>query len=144
MLHCCILDFGGNWDDHLPLVEFAYNNSYQTSMDVAPYEVLYGRPCRSSLCWAESKERVTLGPELIEKTTKKIKDIQERLKEIQNRQKSYADPKRREVEFDTGDSIFLKATLRRGVTRFGVKGKLVSRYIGPFEITKRIRPVAYA
>ncbi|PON75868.1 Ribonuclease H-like domain containing protein, partial [Parasponia andersonii] len=112
MLRSCMLDFGGNWDGHLPLVEFAYNNSYQTSVGMPPYEVLYGRPCRSPLCWTEPKEHVTLGLELIEKTTEKIKDIQERLKEIQSRKKSYADPKRHEVEFDTGDSVFLKVTPR--------------------------------
>ncbi|PON33887.1 Ribonuclease H-like domain containing protein, partial [Parasponia andersonii] len=142
MLRCCMLDFGGNWDDHLPLVEFAYNNSYQTSVGMTPYEVLYGRPCRSPLCWAP-EEHVTLGYELIEETTEKIKDIQERLKEIQSRQKSYADPKRREVEFDTSDSVFLKVTPRRGVTRIGVKSRLVLRYIGLFEIIERIGPMAY-
>ncbi|PON37928.1 hypothetical protein PanWU01x14_316450, partial [Parasponia andersonii] len=113
------------------------------SVGVAPYEVLYGRPCRSSLCWAKPEEHVTLRLELIEETIEKIKDIQERLKEIQSSQKSYADPKRREVEFDTGDSVFLKVTPRRGVTRFRVKGKLALRYIGPFEITERIGLVAY-
>ncbi|PON77484.1 hypothetical protein PanWU01x14_026450 [Parasponia andersonii] len=143
MLCYCILDFGWNWDDHLPLVEFAYNTSYQTSVVVAPYKVLYGRPCRLPLCWAEPKEHVTLRPELIEETTEKIKDIQERLKEIQSHQKRYADLKRREVEFNTGDSVFLKVTARRGVTRFGVKGTLAPRYIGPFEITERIGLVVY-
>ncbi|PON34549.1 hypothetical protein PanWU01x14_343350, partial [Parasponia andersonii] len=99
--------------------------------------------CRSPLCWAEPEERVTLGPKLIKKTTEKIKDIHERLKEIQSHQKSYADPKRREIEFDTSDSVFLKVTPRCGVTRFRVKGKIAPRYIGLFEITERIGPVAY-
>ena len=62
MLHCCILDFGGNWDDHLPLVEFTYNNSYQASIDMVPYEALYGKPCRSPICWAEKEKRVSMGP----------------------------------------------------------------------------------
>ena len=127
MLRACILDFGGSWDDHLSLVEFAYNNSYQISLGMAPYEVLYGRPCRSPLCWADAEERVTLGPELVQETTEKVNKIRERLKIVQSRQKSYADPTRREVEFDVGDRIFLKVSPMRGVTRFGVKGKLAPR-----------------
>ena len=82
MLRSCILDFGGSWDDHLSLVEFAYNNSYQTSLGMAPYEVLYGRPCRSPLCWVDVEERVTLGPELVQETTEKINKIRERLKVV--------------------------------------------------------------
>ena len=68
VLRCCILDLGGNWDDHLPLVEFTYNNSYQASISMAPYEALYGRPCRLPLCWAEPDEHVTIGLQVIEET----------------------------------------------------------------------------
>ena len=143
MFRSCILVFDRSWDNHLSLVEFAYNNSYQTSLGMAPYEVLDGRPCRSPLCWADAEERVTLGPELVQETTEKINKIRERLKIVQSRQKSYADPTRREVEFDVGDRVFLKVSPMRGVTRFGVKGKLAPRYIGPFEITNRIGHVAY-
>ncbi|KAL5801658.1 hypothetical protein ACOSQ3_033290 [Xanthoceras sorbifolium] len=124
MLRSCILDFEGNWGEHLSLVEFAYNNSYQASIGMAPYEALYGRPCRSPSCWAELDERITIGPEIIEETTSKVRSIQERLKVVQSRQKSYADLHRREVEYEIGDYVFLKVTPMRGVTRFGVKGKL--------------------
>ncbi|KAL5838964.1 hypothetical protein ACOSQ4_011572 [Xanthoceras sorbifolium] len=143
MLRSCILDFGGNWGEHLSLVEFAYNNSYQASIGMAPYEALYGRPCRSPSCWAELDERITIGPEIIEETTSKVRIIQERLKVVQSRQKSYADLHRREVEYEIGDYVFLKVTPMRGVTRFGVKGKLAPRYIGPFEIIERVGQVAY-
>ena len=143
MLRCCVLDFGGNWDEHLSLVEFVYNNSYQASIGMAPYELLYGRPCRSPLCWAESAEHVTLGPQLIEETTEKVRTIRDRLKTVQSRQKSYADPHRREVTFEVGDFVFLKVSPMRGVTRFGVKGKLAPRYVGPFEVAEKIGDVAY-
>ena len=124
-------------------MEFAYNNSYQTNLGMALHEILYGRPCRSPLCWADAEEHVTLGPELVQETTEKVNKIRERLKIVQSRQKSYADPTRCEIEFDIGDRVFLKVSPMRGVTRFGVKGKLAPWYIGPFEITDRIGPVAY-
>ena len=80
MLRACVLDFGGNWADYLPLVKFAYNNSYQSSIGMAPYEALYGRPCRSPLCWIEMGESHLLGPEIIQETTEKIQLIKEKLK----------------------------------------------------------------
>ena len=100
-------------------------------------------PCRTLLCWVDTEERVTLGPELVQETTEKVNKIKKRLKIVQSRQKSYADPTRREVEFYIGDRIFLKVSPMHEITRFGVKGKLDPRYIGPFEITNRIGPVAY-
>ena len=84
MLCCLILDLSGNWDDHLSLVEFTYNNSYQASIGMAPYEALYGRPCRSPLCWAEIEKRVLLGPQFVEETTEKIRAIRDRLKVVQS------------------------------------------------------------
>ena len=79
MLQACVLDLKGNWEDHLPLVEFAYNNSYQSSIQMALYEALYGRPCRSPLNWSETGEVSTLGPEMVKETTEKIKLIRQRL-----------------------------------------------------------------
>ena len=95
------------------------------------------------MCWPEPDERVTIGPQIIASTTEKIRGIQERLKVVQSRQKSYADLHRCEVEFNVGDYVFLKVTPMRGVTRFGVKGKLAPRYVGPFEVIERIGEVAY-
>ncbi|PON79112.1 hypothetical protein PanWU01x14_016130, partial [Parasponia andersonii] len=138
MLYFCILDFCGSWDNHLSLVEFAYNNSYEASLGMVLYEVLYGRLCRSLLCWTDIEDRVILGLELIQETTGKISKIQERLKVIQSHQKSYADPKKYEVEFKVSDQVFLKVMPRRRITRFRLKAKLALGYTGSFEITAEI------
>ncbi|RVW36977.1 Transposon Tf2-11 polyprotein [Vitis vinifera] len=130
-------------DDYLPLAEFAYNNSYQSSIGMAPYEALYGRPCRSPLCWIEMGESRLLGPEIVQETTEKIQLIKEKLKTAQDRQKSYADKRRRPLEFEEGDWVFVKVSPRRGIFRFGKKGKLAPRFVGPFQIDKRVGPVAY-
>ena len=143
MLRACILDFRGNWDDHLPLIEFSYNNSYQASIKMAPYEALYGRKCRSPICWDEIGEKKLLGPELVQKTIDKIQIIRERLQTAQSRQKSYADNRRRNLEFSIGDHVFLKVSPWKGIMRFRRKGKLSPRYIGPFEILEKIGALAY-
>jgi hypothetical protein len=143
MLRACVLDFKGSWIDHLTLVEFAYNNSYQASIEMAPYEALYGRRCRSPICWDEVGERKILGPEIVLKTCEKIELIRERLRVAQSRQKSYADTRRRDLEFEIGDMVFVRVAPMKGVMRFGKKGKLSPRYVGPFEILERVGPVAY-
>ncbi|KAD4179592.1 hypothetical protein E3N88_28183 [Mikania micrantha] len=89
MLRSCVIDFGGSWDIHLPLVEFSYNNSYHTSIQCAPFEALYGRKCRSPICWSEVGENQIIGPEFIQETTDKIALIQERIKAAHDHQKSY-------------------------------------------------------
>ncbi|GJR39733.1 putative reverse transcriptase domain-containing protein [Tanacetum coccineum] len=93
MLHPCVIDFGEGWVKHLPLAEFSYNNSYHASIKAAPYEALYGRKCRSPVCWAEVGEAQLTSPELIQETTKKIILIKQRIQAAQNRQKSYANLK---------------------------------------------------
>jgi hypothetical protein len=143
MLRACIIDFGGSWHEHLPLIEFAYNNSYQASIQMAPFEALYGRSCRSPICWNEVGEKQLLGPELVRDTTETVKIIRERLAVAQNRQKVYADNRRRELEFQVGDHVFLKVSPGRGIRRFGIKGKLSPRFIGPFEILERVGEVSY-
>ncbi|KAJ0824772.1 putative nucleotidyltransferase, Ribonuclease H [Helianthus annuus] len=143
MLRACVMDLGGSWDTHLPLVEFSYNNSYHTSIKAAPFEALYGRKCRSPLCWADAGDKRMVGPELVQETTDKIAQIRERIKATRDRQKSYADPKRKSVEFEVGDKVLLKVSPWKGVVRFGKRGKLNPRYIGPFRILKRIGTVAY-
>ncbi|GJT42684.1 putative reverse transcriptase domain-containing protein [Tanacetum coccineum] len=114
MLRACVIDFGGNWDVHLPLAEFSYNNSYHSSIRCAPFEALYGRKCRSPVLWAEIGESSLIGPELVQETTDKV-----------------------------GDRVHLKVSPWKGMIHFGKKGKLAPRYVGPFEILKRIGPVAY-
>ena len=110
---------------------------------MAPYEALYGRPCRSPICWIEVGERSTTGPELISDTSVKVQLIRKRLLTAQSCQKSYADTQRRPLEFEVGDHVFLKFMPKRGVIRFGKQGKLSSRYIGPFEVLERVGIVAY-
>ena len=143
MLRACVLDHKGSLEEHLSLVEFAYNNSYQTSIQIAPYEALYGRPCRSPLCWTEVGESSIIGPDLIRDTSEKVNLIRQRLLMAQSRQKSYADVRRRPLEFKGGDHVFLKVMPKRGVVRFGKRGKLSPRFIGPFEILERVGTVAY-
>ena len=133
----------GNWDTHLSLMEFAYNNSYQSSIDMAPFEALYGRPCRTPVCWNEVGERKLVGPELVQVTSDNIKLIKENLKIAQDRQKSYTDKRRRDLEFQIGEQVFLKLSPWRGVLRFERKGKLSPRYIGPYQIIERVGPAAY-
>ena len=124
-------------------MEFAYNNSYQVSIGMAPYEALYGRTCRSPLCWTEVGESSITGPDLIKDTSEKVSLIRQRLLMAQSRQKSYADVRRRPLEFEVGDHVFLKVMPKRGVVRFDKHGKLSLRFIGPFEILERIGTVAY-
>jgi len=143
MLRSCVLDLKGSWENHLPLIEFAYNNSYHASIGMPPFEALYGRKCQSPICWNETGERQILGPELVQQTVEKVKLIRTRMQAAQNRQKSYADTRRRELEFQVGDHVFLKVSPTKGIRRFGIKGKLSPRYVGPFEILERIGVVAY-
>ncbi|KAD3336759.1 hypothetical protein E3N88_32278 [Mikania micrantha] len=143
MLRSCVIDFGGSWDIHLPLVEFSYNNSYHTSIQCAPFEALYGRKCRSPICWSEVGESQIIGPEFIQETTDKIALIQERIKAARDRQKSYADNRRRPLEFQAGDRVMLKVSPWKGIFRFGKRGKLSPRFVGPFKILERIGSVAY-
>ncbi|XP_070015989.1 uncharacterized protein [Nicotiana sylvestris] len=108
-----------------------------------PYEALYGRKCRTPLCWNEVGERKFVGPEIVQQTEDKVKIIKDRLKISSDRQKSYADLKRREIEHQVGDKVFLKVSPWKKIMRFGQKGKLSPRFIGPYEILERIGPVAY-
>nr|GFA95996.1 putative reverse transcriptase domain-containing protein [Tanacetum cinerariifolium] len=105
-------------DTHLPLAEFSYNNSYHTIIRCAPFEVLYGRKCRSPVVWA-------------------------RLKAARERQKSYAVNRRKPLEFSVIDHLLLNVSPWKGVTRFGKNGKLAPRFVGSFEITKRIGLITY-
>jgi len=138
MLRACALKYTGDWDHNLPLVEFAYNNSYNFSIDMAPYEALYGRRWRTPICWDEVGERKLSNNELIDQTRE---HTQGRLRAAQDKQKSYADTRRRPLEFNVGDHVFLKVSPLKGSLRFGQKGKLTPRYIGPFEILQRIGPL---
>ncbi|GJR18405.1 putative reverse transcriptase domain-containing protein [Tanacetum coccineum] len=143
MLRACVIDFGKGWVKHLPLAEFSYNNSYHASIKAAPYEALYGQKCRSPVCWAEVGEAQLTGPELIQETTEKIVLIKQRMQAAQHRQKSYADQKRKPMEFKAGDRVMLKVSPWKGVVRFGKRGKLNPRYVGPFKVLAKVGKVAY-
>nr|GFA52098.1 putative reverse transcriptase domain-containing protein [Tanacetum cinerariifolium] len=202
MLHDCAIDFGKGWVNHLPLVEFSYNNSYHASIKAAPFEALYGRKCRSPVCWTKVGESQILGLELIQETIEKLVQIKQRMQAARNRQKSYADLKRKPMEFQVGDKVFtrlldqswrssnprsrinsrddrenspikqrmqgardrqksyaylkckpmefqvgdkimLKVSPWKGVVRFGKRGKLNPRYVGPFKVLEENGKVAY-
>ncbi|GJX84391.1 putative reverse transcriptase domain-containing protein [Tanacetum coccineum] len=143
MLRACAIDFGRNWDTHLPLVEFSYYNSYHTSVKCAPFEALYGRKCRTPIAWAEVGESQLIGPEIVQETTNKIVQIKERLKTARDRQKSYADNRRKPLEFSFDDKVLLKVSPWKGMVCFGKRSKLSPRYVGPFEVVERVGHVAY-
>ncbi|GKE99920.1 putative reverse transcriptase domain-containing protein [Tanacetum coccineum] len=110
MLRTCVIDFGNGWVRHLPLVKFSYNNSYHASIKVAPFEALYGRKCRSPVCWAEVGQVQLTGPEMVQETTKKVIQIKQRMQAARDRQNSYADLKRKLMEFQVGDRVMLKVS----------------------------------
>ncbi|GKB74919.1 putative reverse transcriptase domain-containing protein [Tanacetum coccineum] len=119
MLRACVMDFKKGWDRHLPLIEFSYNNNYHTSIKTAPFEALYGRKCRSPICWAEVGDA------------------------SRDRQRSYADKRRKPLEFQVREKVMLKVSPWKGVIHFGKRGKLNPHYIGPFKILAKVRKVAY-
>ncbi|GJR03482.1 putative reverse transcriptase domain-containing protein [Tanacetum coccineum] len=114
MLRACVIDFGNGWEGHLPLIEFSYNNSYHASIKAAPFEALYGRKCRSPVCWAEVGDARLTGPELVHETTEKIVQIKQRMQAARDRQKSYADVRRKPLEFQVGDRVMLKVSPWKG------------------------------
>ena len=138
MLRAFVIDFSDNWDEQLPLAELAYNNSYHSSIQMAPSEALYGRSCSYPIFWEEVGDRRIIGPERVQTSTKNIKKIRTRLKTAHSCQKSYTNKRRREFEFTVGDSVFLKVSPTKGVMRFGKKGKLSPLYNGPFKITGHV------
>ena len=138
-----MIDLEVSWDQHIALVEFVYNNSFQSSIGMAPYEALYGRKGRTPLCWTELSEKKVIGPDLIRETEEKVKMIRERLKVATDRQKSYADMKRKDIRYEIGEKVFLKVSPWKKVMRFGKKGKFSPRFIGPYEVIEKVGPVAY-
>ena len=143
MLRDCVLDLSGSWDRYIPLMEFAYNNSYQSSISMAPYEALYGRRYRTPMCWTVLNEHKIIGPNLVKDIEEKVQIIQQRLKASCDRQRSYANLKRKDIEFEVGDKVFLKVSPWKKILRFGRKGKLRPRFIGPYEILEKVGLVAY-
>ena len=143
MLRACVMEYGGSWDTHLPLIEFSYNNSYHSSIKMAPYEMLYGRKCRTPTCWLEPGEKQYAGPDVVQLTADKVAIAVEALRVARNRQKAYADKRNRPMSFKVGDLVFLKVSPWKGIIRFGKRGKLSPRFIGPFKILKKVKEQAY-
>src|SRR4051812_19438892 len=143
MLRACALDYGSSWDDNLPYAEFSYNNSYQASIKMAPFEALYGKKCTTPLLWSGLGEIKLFGPDIIQEAEEKVRLIKGRLKIAQSRQKSYADKKCSDITYETGDRVYLRVSPLRGIKRFGIKEKLAPRFIGPFKVLSHKGEVAY-
>jgi len=143
LLRACVLEQGVSWVECLPLIEFTYNNNFHSSIGMAPFKALYGRRCRTSLCWFESGECALLGPDVVQETTEKVKMIQEKMRASQSRQKSYHDKRRKNIEFQVGDHVFLRVNLVTGVGRALKCRKWTPRFVGPFEIIEKVGVVAY-
>ena len=137
------MEFPRRWDRYIPLMEFSYNNSYQASIGMASYETLYGWRCRTPVCWTELNEHKMISPDRVKDTKEKVQVIRQRLKAASDQQKSYADLKRRDIEYEVGDKVFLKVSPWREILRFSKKGKFCPRFIGSYEILERIGLVAY-
>jgi hypothetical protein len=143
MLRACVMEHQGSWDKNLPWVEFSYNNIYQESLKMAPFEALYGRHYRTPLNWIMLGEKAIFGPHHIDEAQAMVYCIQDNLKDVKSCNKSYGKKKHRPLEFEVGDHIYLRDSQMKGVKRFGMKGKLAPRYIGLFPTLEKCGPMAY-
>jgi hypothetical protein len=143
MLRAYVIHYDKSWDKCLPLAEFSYNNSYQVSLKMAPFEALCGRRYRTLLSWSQAGERQVYGPDLVVEAEDKVRVIQANLKTTQSRQKSYFDKRRKPLQFEVGNHVYLKVSPTKGVQRFEVRGKLAPRYVGPYKILEQYGPVEY-
>ena len=105
MLRACVLTCGKDWEKSLSFIEFSYNNGYQASLKMSPFEALYGRRCQTPLMWSEDGERSLFGPDIIKEAKEQVAKVRENLKAAQSRQKSYADTRRRPLEFQPGENL---------------------------------------
>jgi len=143
LFRACVLEQGVNCFECLLLIEFTNNNNFHSSIGMAPFEALYGWRCRTSFCWYESGESSLLGPDVVQETTEKVKMIQAKMRATQRRQKSYHDKRRKDIEFQVGDHVFLRVNHVTGVGRALKCRKLTPRFVGPFEIVEKIGAVPY-
>jgi hypothetical protein len=143
MLYAYVLTDGPKWDKHLPLAVFSYNNSYQESIKMSPFEALYKWPYRTPLSWSESDEMVIFDPDIVTEVKEKVKQIQANILAAQSRQKSYTDKRCNPLEFEVGDHVYLRVFPMKGVRRFGIKGNLAPRYIGSYPIIDKYGPTSY-
>jgi hypothetical protein len=143
MLRACVLNDGSKWDNHLPLTGFSYNNNYQESINMSPFEALYGRSCHTPLSWSESGERVIFDPDIVTAVEEKVKQIHVNILTAQSHQKSYTDKRHHPLEFEVGDHVYLRVSPIKSLHRFGIKGKLALHYIGPYPIIDKYGPTSY-
>jgi hypothetical protein len=130
MLRACALQYGRSWDKSLLYAEFSYNSSYQESLKMEPFKILYGHRCQTLLFWNEAGEQKVFGPDILHEAKKQVRMVRENLRVTQSRQKSYADHRRRELSFEVEDFVYLKVSPMRGLRHFKVRGKLAPRFIG--------------
>jgi hypothetical protein len=143
MLRACVLNYHDKWDKCLSLAKFSYNNNYQESLRMAPFEALYGRRCRTPLNWIMSGKRTIFHPNLITEAKEIVHRIQSNLKAAKAQQESYANKRCRPVEFKARNHVYLRVSPTQGVKRFVIKGKLAPCYIGPFPDLAKLGTVAY-
>jgi hypothetical protein len=143
MLRACVMEYPGSWDKNLLWAEFLYNNSYQESLKMALFEVLYGHQCRTPLNWIEPGEKVIFGPDIVEEAEATVSHNQENMRATKSCQKSYANKRRRPLEFAVGDHVYLKVSPMKGMKKFGRKGKLAPHYIRPFLILEKCGSMTY-
>jgi hypothetical protein len=143
MLRACVMEYPGCWDKNLLWAEFSYNNSYQESLKMAPFEALCIRQCRTPLNWIEPGEKAIFGSDIVVEAEATVRHIEENLKVAKLHQESYANKRCRPLQFEAGDHVYLKVSPMKGMKRFGVTGKLSPRYIGPFPIQEKCGKVAY-
>eukprot|EP00253_Pinus_taeda_P024477 PITA_24477 len=143
MLRAYVMQQPTKWEDYLHLVEFAYNNGYHTLMLMSPFEVLYGRKCRTPSSWSGPEDKLMLGPEMIKEMEELVKKVRSNLKAAQDRQKNFADRKRRLKEYQVGDHVYVRIHARKRTLQWSGCAKLAPQYCGPFQILARIGPVAY-
>jgi transposase InsO family protein len=138
MLRACVIHYGKNWDKYISLAEFSYNNNYQSSLKMAPFEALYGRRCRTPLNWSQAGEREIFGPDQVLKVEDKVRVIKKNLEAPQATQKSYHNKRRKPLQFEVGDHVYLKVSPTKGVQGFGIKGKLALAILGPMRSRKLV------
>jgi hypothetical protein len=137
ILRACTLQYGRSWDKSLLYTEFSCNNSYQESLKMVLFEMLYGCRCQTPLFWGETGEQKVFGPDILQEAEKQVHMVRENLHVTQSGQKSYVDHRRRELSFEVGDFIYLKVSPMRGLRHFNVRAKLAPRFIGPFKILEK-------